>query len=582
MPLSAFRRAHARLPHRHASCLLLLALLCLSLTAAAQPPAAAVASAHPLATEAGIEVLRRGGNAFDAAVAVAAALAVVEPYGSGLGGGGFFLLHRAEDGQQVMLDARETAPGAAHADMYLDDDGQPRPRASLDGPLAAAIPGTPAALEHLALRYGALPLDESLAPAIRLAREGFAVDEHYRRMARFRLQALRADPETERIFLHQGEVPPEGWRLRQPELAETLQRIAAQGAAGFYHGPVAERLTAGVRAKGGIWRIEDLANYRLEERAPLVGEYHGIRIVSAPPPSAGGIGLIAALNILDGYPLESLAPATRTHLIVEAMRRAYRDRAEHLGDPAFVDMPLRRLLSPDYAAGLRAAINPERAMPSAALAPARAVAPAPGEHTTHFSVLDGTGNRVAATLTLNTMFGAAFVPPGTGVLLNNEMDDFSAQPGKPNLYGLVGNAANAIAPGKRPLSSMTPTFLESPHGIAVLGTPGGGRITSMVLLSTLEFAAGRGAGAMAARPRFHHQYLPDHIEHEPDALPAEERARLEAMGHAFKDVGRRYGDMQVVVWDCRRDTVEAASDPRGIGTAQVLPVRRAQRAAACG
>ena len=561
--------------------LLALILLILSFAAAAQPPAAAVASAHPLATEAGLEVLRKGGNAFDAAVAVAAALAVVEPYGSGLGGGGFFLLHRAADGHQVVVDARETAPLDAHAGTYLDAAGQPRPRASLDGPLAAAIPGTPAALEHLSRRYGALTLETSLAPAIRLAEEGFVVDEHYRRMAAYRLQALRADPEARRIFLLDGEVPPAGWRLRQPELAETLRRIAAQGASGFYHGPVAQRLVAGVRAGGGIWRDEDLARYRIEERPPLVGHYRGMRVVSAPPPSAGGVGLITMLNILDGYRLETLSPAQRIHLTAEAMRRAYRDRSEHLGDPAFTDIPLARLLSPDYAAGLRAGIHPERAGHSALLAPPAAADTAPGEHTTHFSILDGEGNRVAATLSINTMFGAAFVPPGTGVLLNNEMDDFATRPGGANLYGLVESGANAIAPGKRPLSSMAPTFLESGERIAILGTPGGSRIVTMVLLAALEFAAGGDAEALVARPRFHHQYLPDQIQHEPNALTPEVQERLRAMGHELKDIGRRYGDMQVVLWDCRRNQVQAASDPRGIGAARTLAVRAAPRQAAC-
>lgn len=546
---------------------MLLALLASPpLAARSSPPAAAVASAHPLATEAGLEVLTAGGNAFDAAVAVGAALAVVEPYGSGLGGGGFWLLHRAEDSHEVMIDGRETAPAAASADMYLDDAGRPRPRASLDGPLAAGIPGIPASLDHLARRYGRLPLSTSLAPAIRLARQGFLVDEHYRRMAGFRQAALAGSPEAARLFLVDGEPPPVGHRLRQAELAVVLERLAATGRDGFYRGETARRLVEGVREGGGRWTLEDLAGYRVKERTPVVGHYRGIRIVSAPPPSSGGIALVTMLNVLAGY--RDLDGVDGTHLIVEAMRRAYRDRAEYLGDPDFVELPTARLVSGDYAAGLRRSIHPRRALPSEWLAPALA-APAVGEHTTHLSVLDEAGNRVAATLTLNLPFGAAFVPPGTGVVLNNEMDDFAAAPGLPNAYGLIGSAANAIAPGKRPLSSMTPTFLESADRLAILGTPGGSRIISMVLLSTLDFADGAGPAAMAALPRFHHQYLPDEIQHEPGAFSPEQAAALAARGHRLRDVGRRYGDMQVVVWDRRTGRVEAASDPRGIGAARV-------------
>ncbi|BCX89341.1 gamma-glutamyltranspeptidase/glutathione hydrolase [Methylomarinovum tepidoasis] len=539
-----------------------------ALWAGPKPPQAAIASAHPLATAAGFEILDQGGNAFDAAVAVAAALAVVEPAGSGLGGGGFLLLHRARDGRQVMLDARETAPLAARRDMYLDAAGNPIPRASIDGPLAAGIPGMPAALAHLAENYGRLPLRCSLAPAIRYAREGFVVGPRYLEQVERRHAVLGRYPAAAAIFLEKGQVPRPGFRLVQPDLARVLEALAARGRAGFYDGWVAERLLAGVRAAGGVWSRADLARYRVVERRPVVGRYHNVRVVSAAPPSSGGVVLVETLNILSAYPLTHLDPATAKHLIVEAWRRAYRDQALYLGDPDFVSMPLRRLLSPDYAAGLRAAIRPDRALPSAWLA-AGPEAGGAGADTTHFSILDRDGNRVAATLSINYLFGSGFVVPGTGVLLNDEMDDFAIKPGVPNLYGLVGGSANAIAPGKRMLSSMTPTFLETPDRIAVLGTPGGSRIISMVTLAALDFAAGFRPALWVAWPRFHHQYLPDEIQYEPDALSGAERRALHRRGHRLKALGRTYGNMQAILWDRFLDRVEAASDPRGGGSAVV-------------
>ncbi len=547
---------------------LLLALVAGPTQAAGHPPKAAIASAHPLATAAGFEVLQAGGNAFDAAVAVSAALAVVEPYSSGIGGGGFWLLHRAEDGREVMLDGRERAPLAATEGMYLDDKGGIVPRASVDGPLAAGIPGVPAALAHLADTYGDLGLARSLAPAIRLAEEGFVVEAHYRRMAGFRREALLASPEAARIFLHEGEVPAAGQRIRQPELAQTLRLLAEKGRDGFYQGETARRLVEGVRKAGGIWSMKDLADYRVIEREPIRGEYRGIRISAAAPPSSGGVALVAMLNMLEGYELERADTTLRTHLIVEAMRRAYRDRAEYLGDPDLVAMPLERLTHPFYAEGLRAGIHPDQATPSAALPGIAETAPK-GRDTTHFSILDTAGNRVAATLSINYPFGACFVPPGTGVLLNDEMDDFSAKPGTPNVYGLVGAKANAIAPGKRMLSSMTPTFLDDGERVAVLGTPGGSRIITMVLLAALDFAEGADAAHLVALPRFHHQYLPDAIQFEPGALPEAVQAALRDRGHDLKPLDNTYGNMQAVIWDRKHNAVSAASDPRGIGAAQV-------------
>ena len=560
------------------ACAALCALWLLTVSASLQaaPGQHAVASAHPLATAAGEEIFAAGGNAFDVAVAVTAALGVTEPQGSGLGGGGFFLLHEAERGRSVMLDARETAPGAAHRGLYLDADGELVPGLSLDGALAAAIPGMPAALVHLASRYGRLALGASLAPAIRLAEEGFPVDVTFQQMARFRLSALRAGADAEDIFLRDGAVPAEGELIRQPDLAETLRRLADQGLAGFYAGETAQRLVEGVQAAGGIWTLEDLSGYTVVERSPLVLEYRDARIVTAPPPSSGGVAMGQILNILavqdDDFGDDG---ALRVHLLVEAMRRAYRDRALYLGDPDHVDIPVTRLLSAGYAAELREGIDPERATPSAELplvAEDAAVDPPSGEspQTSHFSVLDAEGNRVAATITLNYPFGSGFVPPGSGVLLNNEMDDFAARPGVPNVYGLIGFEANAIGPHRRPLSSMSPTFVESVDRVTVLGTPGGSRIITTVLHGILATLEGADAQEIVRAGRFHHQYLPDRIEFEGGALSSEVLLELARRGHTLAPQLRPFGNMQVIMWDRRNGRVEAASDPRGDGSAVVL------------
>lgn len=530
---------------------------------------AAISSAHPLATAAGEEVLRAGGNAFDAAIAVTAALAVVEPYSSGIGGGGFWLLHRAEDGFEIMVDGRERAPLAAHRNMYLNPQGQVIKGASIDGPLAAGIPGVPAALEHLADQYGKLPLRQSLQPAIRYAQQGFEVDEHYRRMAQFRQQALNASPAASQVFLHQQQVPVLGYLIKQPDLAKTLQRIARDGADGFYQGELAQRLVSGVREAGGIWTLEDLSSYRIIERAPLRGNYRGMNITSAAPPSSGGIALIEILNQYAVFEVEKMTKAQQMHLLVEAMRRAYRDRAEYLGDPDFVEMPVNRLLHPLYAAGLSVGIHPEKATPSTLLP--GVIKEEEGQDTTHFSIIDQQGNRVAATLSINYPFGACFVPPGTGVLLNDEMDDFSSKPGAPNVYGLVGAEANAIAPGKRMLSSMTPTFLETADRVAVIGTPGGSRIITMVLLGALAFHQGEDADAIVNLPRYHHQYLPDTVFYEPQAVADDVVSELESMGHTLKEADSRWGNMHVVVWDKQKQQMDAAADRRGIGSAVIIP-----------
>ncbi len=529
---------------------------------------AAIASAYPLASEAGQEILAAGGNAFDAAVAVSAALAVVEPSSSGLGGGGFYLLHRQSDGFETMLDAREKAPGAASRDMYLDKAGNAIENASISGALAAAIPGEPAAFEYLARKYGKLPLKQSLQPAIRLAREGFPLYARLQGGIRHKQAVLKRSPDAAKAFLTpDGGVPEIGAIIKQPDLASTLQAIAEQGAKGFYSGRVAADLVAGVRADGGIWTLQDLAAYQVVERKPLIGNYHGARIVSAAPPSSGGIAVIDALNILAGFDLHQVDSATRKHLVIEAMRRAYRDRAIYLGDPDFVKMPLAQLASPDYAAGQRSSIRADKAMPSNML-PGIESEPA-GMNTTHFSVLDADGNRVAATITVNLFFGTGYMPPKTGVLLNNEMDDFSTKPGRPNEFGLVGATANAIAPNKRSLSSMSPTFVETPQGLMIVGSPGGSFIISMVLLGTLNYLDGMNAADIVKYPHYHHQYLPDEVDYEQGAFSDAEITELKAKGHSLKMPGWQWGNMQVITWDFASGKVEAASDPRGEGAGLV-------------
>jgi gamma-glutamyltranspeptidase / glutathione hydrolase len=529
---------------------------------------AAIASAHPLASQAGQEILAAGGNAFDAAVAVSAALAVVEPSSSGLGGGGFYLLHRQADGFETMLDAREKAPAAASRDMYLDKAGNVIDGASIDGPLAAGIPGEPAAFEYLARRYGKLPLKQSLQPAIRLARNGFPMYPRLQGTIRYKRESLLRSPDAARIFLAAGGGVPElGAVIKQPELADTLEAMANQGAKGFYEGRVAADLVAGVHAGGGIWTLQDLAAYRVIERKPLVGEYHGARIVSASPPSSGGVALLDALNILSGFELHTVDSGARKHLIIEAMRRAYRDRAIYLGDPDFVSMPLQQLMSLDYAAGQRSSIRADKAMPSNLL-PGIESEPG-GMQTTHFSVLDADGNRVAATISINLFLGTGFMPPKTGVLLNNTMDDFSTKPGQPNEFGLVGASANAVAPNKRSLSSMTPTFVETSKGLMIVGSPGGSYIISMVLLGTLNYLDGMNAAQIVKYPHYHHQYLPDEVDYEEGALSDKEIKELQAMGHALKLSGRQWGNMQVITWDYATGKIEAASDPRGEGVGMV-------------
>ena len=529
------------------------------------PNRAAVASANPLASEAGIAVLERGGNAFDAAIAVSAALGVVEPYGSGLGGGGFFLLHRAADGLQVMIDGRELAPGAAHEDMYLDEDGDPIPGASRNGPLAAGIPGLPASLVHLAENFGRLSLAESLEPAIRFAEDGFpAYEEFIRRLDR---RAPSMSEAAREVFAPGGEVPVAGDLFRQPQLAATMRSLAREGQDGFYKGAVARMLVDGVQHEGGIWSADDLLDYQVVEREPLIGTYRDVTITTAPPPSAGGVALVNMFNMLAGYDLADMNRVTRTHLLTEIMRRAYRDRGPYLGDPDFIDIPLEILTHPYYAAGQRTSLRIDRATPSDSLPGIQPTGSGGGPQTSHFSVLDLEGNMVAATQTINFGFGSGFMAPGTGVLLNNEMDDFSMKPGQPNGYQLLSAEANSIQPGKRMLSSMTPTILRTEDGAALLGSPGGSQIITIVFLASLAWTEGADAETMASNPRFHHQYFPDRLTFEPDALTANEEQALKDLGHNVIRTRqlRGNGNLQIVTWDRRSGAVDAASDPRVVG-----------------
>ncbi len=551
---------------------LIVLLACLPITAfgaePVRPGAHAVASAQHLATDAGIEILKAGGNAFDAAVAVSAALGVVEPSSSGFGGGGFWLLHRAEDGKQVFLDGREVAPAAVNAALYLDASGNLDRDKSVNGALAAGIPGHPAALVFMAERYGRLPLKQSLAPAIRLASEGFPLESRLRDMLAMRREVMLRYPDSKAIFFPSGDLPELGTVIRQPELARTLKRLAKRGAPGFYEGKTARALVDGVRAAGGNWQLDDLRSYKVIEREPLRFTYRGHEVVSAPPPSSGGVVLATTLNIVEGYDFGKLTAADRTHLLVEGMRRSYRDRSYILGDPAFVDMPIKQLTSKDYAAGLRAGIRLDRATPSSSLPEGAAILG--GTDTTHFSIIDADGNMVAGTMSVNLPMGSGLVVPGTGVLLNNEMDDFALKPNVPNAYGLIGTDANAPVAGKRMLSSMSPTFVIGPDRTAVIGTPGGSRIATMVLLGLLEFVDGKSATEIVSRRRFHHQYLPDVISAEADAMPREEIKSLQDRGHTINDGERPWGNMHVVVWDRRSNTLSGAADPRSaVGSARV-------------
>jgi gamma-glutamyltranspeptidase/glutathione hydrolase len=527
-----------------------------------------VASQEKRATRVGVEILKAGGNAVDAAVAVGFALAVTHPQAGNIGGGGFMLVHLAARNETIAIDYRETAPAAMTRDVFLDDRGEADPAKSRDSALGVGVPGTVAglALAHEKYGSGKFTLAQLTAPAIKLAREGFAVDDELAdTLPRAQLRLVRW-PASAKIFLKpDGAALGRGQRLVQSDLAASLETIAANGPRAFYEGPLAEKLVAGVRQHGGIITLDDLKNYRAIERAPVRGNYRGYAIASMPPPSSGGVHLIEMLNILEGFSLRETGAesAATLHLMIEAMKPAYADRAEFLGDPAFTKVPLAGLTSKRYAAELRQQIDTERARPSKEI---RAGNPAPseGDNTTHFSVVDSQGNAVANTYTLNFSYGLGLVAEGTGILLNNELDDFAAKPGAPNAYGLVGGDANAPGAGKRPLSSMSPTIVfRDGRVFLVAGTPGGSRIITMVLqiiLNTIDHQMNI-AEAVAA-PRIHHQWLPDQVDAERGLSPDTMRL-LEARGHKIA-VGRTFGSAHAIV--VTPEGFFGASDPRQRGT----------------
>ncbi|MDQ6645854.1 MAG: gamma-glutamyltransferase [Pseudomonadota bacterium] len=533
-----------------------------------RPGHAAIASANFLATNAGFEVLAKGGNAFDAAVAVASTLSVVEPESSGIGGGFMAVLHQAKNGRNVFIDARETAPAAVDSKDYVKTDGTPDRDRSLTGPLSAGIPGEPAGLVLMAKRYGRLSLKQSLAPAIRTARDGFVPDPRLHDAIASQQKNLQRWPASASKYLVDGKPPTDGAIWHDPDQAKTLELIAAQGDDGFYHGDTARKLVDAVHAAGGNWSLADLAAYQAKERAPISVNYRSYQIITAPPPSSGGVAIAEILNILSGYNLSGMDQVHRVHYMVEAMRRAFRDHNDYLGDPDFVKMPLDMLLSPYYADGLRQGILPDRATPSSMLP--RAEAAQPGMHTTHFSIIDADGNMAAVTLTVNTTLGSKFVAAGTGVLLNNEMDDFALVPNKPNAYGLLGSVANAPKGGKRMLSSMSPSIVIGADRTAVMGSPGGSTIITQVLEGILHFIDGENAQQIVAHKRFHHQYLPDTIMVEQGTFDHATSDGLTGMGYTLKP-NEGWGFMNVVTWDHKTNRLDAASDPRhpsGLGKVQ--------------
>ena len=546
-----------RLATLRTSVSLLTLTLLASSTGAQQPnleptraPHAMVVTVEHNATDAGLEILKKGGNAVDAAVAVHFALAVVYPFAGNLGGGGFMLIrekHRPRGFKSHFLDYREMAPAAATRNMYLDAQGNVIPRMSLVGYKASGVPGSVAGMVYAQRHYGKLTLAEDMAPAIRLAAEGFILTDAEARMLQSKNMTLF--PASAHIYQRDGNFYKEGETLKQPELAATLTRIAKDPDE-FYQGAMAREIADYEKANGGLITAEDLANYQVKERTPIRGRYRGYDIITAPPPSSGGIVLVEILNILSGYHLAKLGPdrsAAQVHIIAEAFRRAYMDRGDYLGDPDFNALPLKQMANTKYAAAWRSSIDSAKPTPSQALVrPAGFLPPPPSAaattkesaETTHFSIVDKDGNAVSSTTTLNGGFGSGVTVEGLGFLLNNEMDDFTSKVGVPNVYGLIQSSANSIAPGKRPLSAMTPTIVTTHGGLFhrprlayVMGTPGGSTIITTVandIISAID--NGLNIQAVADAPRFHHQYLPDRLDFE-KKFPDDIVSQLKAMGY---------------------------------------------------
>ncbi len=530
-----------------------------------------VVSAQHLASEVGVDVLKKGGNAVDAAVAVGYALAVVYPGAGNIGGGGFMTI-RFADGRRTFLDFREKAPLAATPTMYLDADGNPVPGASLYGYRSVAVPGSVAGFEYALAKYGSQHRATLMAPAIALAEDGFILDSGDVDLLRYASADFRRDPASAAIFLKEGQPFAVGDRLVQKDLAETLERISVEGAKGFYEGATAQAIVAASRDNRGILNMADFEQYTAREFAPLECDYRGYHIISAPPPSSGGAVICEILNILEGYPLKAMGfhSAAATHVEIEAMRQAFADRNTYLGDPAFVTNPLSQLLDKNYAAKIRSGIDAAHARRSADVR--AGIVANEGANTTHYSIVDKDGNAVAVTYTLNRFFGARITVPGTGILLNDEMDDFAVKAGAANMDGLVQFDANTIAPGKRPLSSMSPTIVTRDDKLVmVLGTPGGSHIPTVVvetLINVLDYRMDVQEAIDA--PRFHQQWQPEQTGAEPYAFSADTLAILTSMGHTF---GPTVGGNQVAAILLGAPALDAAPvagnrlygaiDPRG-------------------
>jgi gamma-glutamyltranspeptidase/glutathione hydrolase len=496
-----------------------------------------VASQEALATGIGVDILQRGGNAVDAAVAVGFALAVTLPQAGNLGGGGFMMVHMAESGETIAIDYREKAPAAASRDMFLDAAGEADPQLSRYSGLAVGVPGTVAGLTLALERYGTMDLAEIIAPGLELAQDGIAITPDLAQSIEASREQLEKYPSSAAIFFKpDGSAFEPGDRLVQADLANSLQAIAEGGADAFYKGRIAELIAAEMRRSGGLITMEDLANYQAVAREPVRGDYRGYEVVSMPPPSSGGVHIIQILNILEGFPIGELGhnSAAAIHLMAEAMKLAYADRSEYLGDSDFVEVPVAGLISKEYADDLRSLIDTERATASATIRPNDPL-PYESDQTTHFSVVDAAGNAVANTYTINFSYGTGLVAEGTGILLNNEMDDFSAKPGVPNAYGLIGGDANAVEPGKRPLSSMSPTIvLRDGNVVLATGSPGGSRIITTVLQVIMNVVDhGMNIAEASEAVRLHHQWLPDELRAE-EGLSLDTVRLLEAMGHTVK------------------------------------------------
>ena len=537
-------------------------------------PHGMVASTERVASQIGVEVMKRGGNAVDAAVAVAFALAVIYPSAGNLGGGGFMMI-RQSDGRATAIDYRETAPAAATRDMFVGPDGQliKGENSSLLGYRAAGVPGTVAGMELALRKYGSgkLTWAELIEPARKLAADGFMVSNRAEQRLAEHQELLSPFVDSRRIFLRDGKLYREGETLRQPELAATLGRLQKKGAREFYEGETARLIAEDMQQHRGLITRDDLRNYAAKERVPLRGKYRGYEIVAMPPPSAGGVILLEMLNIMEGFDLKKFPPfsADYYHLLVETMRRAYADRAEYMADADFVSVPVAGLIDKAYAERQRSTINLERASPSSEIGAGKP-AGAESTQTTHFTIVDAAGNAVSNTYTLNGWFGSGVVAKGTGVLLNNEMDDFTSKPGAPNLYGAIQSERNAIAPRKRPLSSMTPTFVLRPDGsfCFAIGTPGGTTITNTVLqVITGVIDHGMNLQAAIDAPHLHHQWQPDEIQDEPLGLSPETRRALETRGHRFAPSPRDMSDLQGVMVEEKTNLRLGGSDSRQGGAA---------------